>query len=170
MIWLREGTLNFDRKKIYIFIFIVCMLSCFSHVWLCGTPRTVACQAPLFMGFSRREYWSRLPCPSARDLPNSGIEPASLTSPALAGGFFTTSTTWETPLFSLTSDKINMFDYGCKQPKVVLLAGSCHRYLKNIIYIYHCHSSCKICCYIFLNVLIMKGICYCIINVFLKIL
>jgi len=37
--------------------------------------------------FSRREYWSRLPCPSARDLPNSGIEPASLTFPALAGGF-----------------------------------------------------------------------------------
>ena len=38
------------------------------------------------MGFSRQEYWSRLPCPSPGDLPNPGIEPASLTSLALAGG------------------------------------------------------------------------------------
>ena len=47
------------------------------------------------MGFSRQEYWSGLPCPSPRDLPNPGIKPTSLTSPALAGRFFTTSTTWE---------------------------------------------------------------------------
>ena len=38
------------------------MLSHFSHVWLCATLRTVACQAPLSMGFSRQEYWSGLPC------------------------------------------------------------------------------------------------------------
>jgi len=37
------------------------------------------------MGFSRQEYWSGLPCPSSGDLPNPGIEPVSLTSPALAG-------------------------------------------------------------------------------------
>ena len=43
-------------------------------------------------GFSRQEYLSGLPCPPLGDLPNSGIETASL---ALAGGFFTTSTTWE---------------------------------------------------------------------------
>ena len=59
------------------------------------TLRTVAHQAPLSMGFSRQEYWSGLPCPSPGDLPDPGIEPVSLTSPALAGGFFTTSTTWE---------------------------------------------------------------------------
>jgi len=47
------------------------------------------------MGFSRQEYWRGLPCPPPRDLPNPWIEPTSLTSPALADRFFTTSTTWE---------------------------------------------------------------------------
>ena len=42
------------------------------------TPGTVACQAPLSMGFSRQEYWSGLPCPPPGDLPNPGIEPGSL--------------------------------------------------------------------------------------------
>ena len=42
-----------------------------------GTPWTVACQAPLSMGFSRQEYWSVLPFPSPGDLPNPGIEPGS---------------------------------------------------------------------------------------------
>ena len=49
------------------------------------------------MGFSRQEYWSGLPCPPPGDVPNPGIEPVSLMSPALAGGFFTTSATWEAP-------------------------------------------------------------------------
>ena len=44
---------------------------------------TVARQDPLSMGFSRQEYWSGLPCPSSGDLPDPGIEPASLMSPAL---------------------------------------------------------------------------------------
>ena len=47
------------------------------------------------MGFSRQEYWSGLPCPSPGDLPDLGIKPMSLLSPALAGGFFTTSATQE---------------------------------------------------------------------------
>ena len=47
------------------------------------------------LGFSRQEYWSRLPFPSPGDLPDPGIKPISLESPTLAGGFFTTSTTWE---------------------------------------------------------------------------
>ena len=67
------------------------MLSCFSHVQLCVTLQTVACQAPLSMGFSRQEYCSGLLCSLPRDLPNPGIKPMSLTSPALASGFFTTS-------------------------------------------------------------------------------
>ena len=50
------------------------------------TPWTVACQAPLSMGFPRQQYWSRLPLPSPGDLPTLGIEPMS---PELAGGFFT---------------------------------------------------------------------------------
>ena len=71
------------------------MLSRFSHVRLYATLWAVACQAPLFVGFSRQEYWSGQPCPPPGDLPDPGIEPVSLTSPALAGGFFTTSATWE---------------------------------------------------------------------------
>ena len=47
------------------------------------------------MGFSRQEYWSGLPCPSPGNLPDPLIEPSSLKSHALAGGFFTTSTPWE---------------------------------------------------------------------------
>ena len=59
------------------------------------TPWIVAHQAPLFMGFSRLEYWSGLPCPPPGDLPNPGTEPGSLMSPALSGRFFTTSATWD---------------------------------------------------------------------------
>ena len=44
------------------------------HVWLFVTPRTVAHQAPLSVGFSRQEYWSGLPCPPPGDLPDPGIE------------------------------------------------------------------------------------------------
>ena len=51
------------------------MPSCFSSVWLFVAPWTVACQAPLFMGFSRQEYWSGLPCPLPRDLPTQGSNP-----------------------------------------------------------------------------------------------
>ena len=69
------------------------MLHHFSFVWLCVTIWTVACQVPLSVDFSRQEYWSALPFPPPGDLPNPGIEPKSLTFPALAGGFFTTSAT-----------------------------------------------------------------------------
>ena len=72
-----------------------CMPSCFSHVQLFGTLWTVIHQAPLSMRFSRQEYWSGLPCPPPRDLPDPGIKLAPLTSPALASEFFITSTTWE---------------------------------------------------------------------------
>ena len=58
-------------------------------------PWTIAHQVHLSMGFSRQEYWSGLPCPSPGNLPEPGIEPASLMSPTLAGGFFTTSATSE---------------------------------------------------------------------------
>ena len=61
-----------------------------SRVWLFVTPRTVACQAPLFVGCYRQEYWSGLPCPSPVDFLDPGIEAASLLSAALAGRFFTT--------------------------------------------------------------------------------
>ena len=54
-----------------------------SHVRLLATLWTVACRAPLSMGFSRQEYWSGLPLPSPGDLPSPGIEPMSPVSPAL---------------------------------------------------------------------------------------
>ena len=69
----------------------VCMLSSFSCVQLFAIRWTTACQAPLSMGFSRQEYWNGLPCPSLGDLPDPGIEPTFLMSPALAIGFSTTS-------------------------------------------------------------------------------
>ena len=59
------------------------------YLTLFATPWTVAHQAPLSMNFSRQEYWSGLPFPSPGDLPDSGIEPMSAVSPALAGGFLT---------------------------------------------------------------------------------
>ena len=71
------------------------MLSCFGPVWLFATLWTVGAQAPLPMGFSRQEYWSGLPYPTPEYLPNPGLKPMSRMSPALAGRFFTTSTTWE---------------------------------------------------------------------------
>ena len=60
----------------------VFMLSCSV---LFAMPRTIACQAPLSMEFSRQEYWSGLPFPPLGDLPDPWIEPVS---PALTGGFF----------------------------------------------------------------------------------
>ena len=58
------------------------------------TPWTIDSQAPLSMGFYRQEYWSGLAFPSPGDLTNPGIELISLMSPALEGGFFTSSTTY----------------------------------------------------------------------------
>ena len=67
------------------------MLSQFSHVQLLVTVWTVACQAPLSIGFSRQEYWSGLLFSPLRDPPDPGIELVFLKSPALAGRFFTAS-------------------------------------------------------------------------------
>ena len=72
-----------------------CVLSQCNRVRLFANLWTVAHQAPLSVGFSRQEYWSGLPRPPPGDLPNPGIEPTSLVSPALAGGFFITSATRE---------------------------------------------------------------------------
>ena len=68
----------------------VCCAQSPSQVQPLAAPWTVARQAPLYMGFSRQECWSGLPFPTPGDLPDPGIKPMSLASPALAGGFFTT--------------------------------------------------------------------------------
>ena len=80
----------------------VCVLSCvpsFVTLW------TVACHTPLSVGFPRQEVWSELSLPIPGDLPNLGIEPVSLLSPALAGRFFTTMTP-EKPLFTLDGPQL----------------------------------------------------------------
>ena len=72
----------------------------------------VARQAALFMGFCRQEYWSGLPCPATEAFLNPEIKPASLTSPVLAGGFFTTTATgkqWFVPLFSFVCSATKAF-------------------------------------------------------------
>ena len=56
---------------------------------------TVACQAPLPMEFSKQEFWIRVPFLTPCNLPDTGIKPMSLMSPALAVGFFITSGTWK---------------------------------------------------------------------------
>ena len=73
----------------------LCAKSLQSCLMLCDAMDYIAHQAPLSMGFSRQENWSRLPRPLPWDLPNLGMKPMSLMSSALAGGFFTTGPTWE---------------------------------------------------------------------------
>ena len=92
---------------IYIYIYIhyhylsICVL-CYAQMLTCVQlfviPWTIACQAPLSLGFFWEDYWSGLPFLSPGHLPDPGIKPISLISSSLAGGFFTTSTTWESPL------------------------------------------------------------------------
>ena len=74
------------------------MLSC---IRLFVTPWTGACQAALSMEVSRQEYWSRFPVATPGDLPDSGIEPESLESPALAGRVFTAELSTPVPPSSL---------------------------------------------------------------------
>ena len=81
---------------IYIYIYICCANSLQLYPTLCNLMDSVttAHQAPLSMGFSRQEHWSRL-CLPPGDFHNPGIEPVSHVSYAFAGRFFTTSSTWE---------------------------------------------------------------------------
>ena len=89
-----SNLVSYLRNKHAVFVWAR-VFSPFSRVWLFATPWTVAHQAPLSLGFSRQEYWTGLPCPPPWDLPDPKIEFPSLTSSALAGRFFSTSTAWE---------------------------------------------------------------------------
>ena len=85
-IWLKslQPSLNYKLWN------LLCMcVQSLSHVRLFATPWTIAHQAPLFMGFSKQEHWSRLPFPTPGDLPSLGIKSASLASHAEAGRFST---------------------------------------------------------------------------------
>ena len=88
-------TIGLPGKSVSMFFQIAaCVRSCLI-ISDSATPWTVARQAPLSMGFSRQEYWSGLPRPPPGQLHDPEIEPESLLSPALAGGFFITGATWE---------------------------------------------------------------------------
>ena len=80
------------KVKICLTIFVMFLSLCarFSRAQLFVIPWTVACQAPLTMGFSRQEHWSGLPRPPPGDLLDPGIEPESSLAPEFAGEFFTT--------------------------------------------------------------------------------
>ena len=80
-----------------------CVLTCFSRVQLFATPWTVVHQAPLSMGFSKQEYWSRLPFPSPGDLPDAGIEPRSLMFPVLQADSLPVELSWKRFLDSRSS-------------------------------------------------------------------
>ena len=94
----QEGSLPLSHQGSHSLVYsyhYLRAISRFSHVQLFATLWTVAGLAPLSKGFSRPEYQSGLPCPHPGDLPDQGAEPVSL---ALAGGLFTTGTTWEMKL------------------------------------------------------------------------
>ena len=75
----------------HLYLVIKCL---FAENQICPTLWTEVCHTPLSKGFSKQEYWSGLPCPPPGNLPDPGIKPVSLMSPALAGEFFTTRTAW----------------------------------------------------------------------------
>ena len=77
-----------NRTQLSTLWFKCASVCLFSHVQLCVIPWTVACQAPLSVGFSRQESWHGLPCPPPGDLPDPGIESWSPVSPTLAEGLF----------------------------------------------------------------------------------
>ena len=90
-------------KLMQVSLFLARCMCVLTHVWFFATLWTVALGAPLSMGFSRQEYWSRLPFSSPGDPPILGIKPMS---PPLAGGFFTTIVTWEALMFFFTPTDI----------------------------------------------------------------
>ena len=82
--------------SLYYFLNKLCVCACtYSQIQLVVTPWTAARQASLSLGFPRQEYWGGLPFLCPEDLPDPGIEPVSLASPASADGFFTTVPPWK---------------------------------------------------------------------------
>ena len=83
-----SGPLGHSSGHVCVYVCVLVAQSCLT---LCNP---MDC-SPLSMGFPRQEYWSGLLFPTPGDPSNPGIKPTTLVSPALAGGFFTTSNTWE---------------------------------------------------------------------------
>ena len=89
-----------------------------SHVRLFVTPLTIARQAPLSMGLSRQEYWSGFPFPSPGDFHDPGTKPTSPTSPASAGGFFTTEPPRKAPECWIASESRIASESSCQEYRV----------------------------------------------------
>ena len=102
----------------FTFVGALCAES-LSRVWLSVTPWTAARQAPPSIESSRQDYWSGLPFPTPGGLPNPGIEPASLVSPILAGGFFTTAPPGK-PYVPLYTALKRAYVFHCRWPGVGL--------------------------------------------------
>ena len=87
-----------NNKKTFLTL-ILTFVSVRAQLCLFATPRTVDCQAPLSLGFSRQEYWSGLPHPPPGGFPDPGMEPGFPVAPALAGGFLKHWATGASPTF-----------------------------------------------------------------------
>ena len=136
-------------------------LSQFSPVWFSVTLCTTARRAPLSMGFSSQECWSGLPFPLPGDPPNPGIK-----SPALAGGFFTTSITWEAPSLCVCVYiymYVCMYTFVCVYICVYVCASVYVRmcvYMCVCMYIYVCVYVCMyVCVHIYVCVYICLSVC-----------
>ena len=117
------------------------VLSHFGRVQFFVTPWTVTLQAPLSMGFSSQECWSGLPCPPPGDLSNPGIEPVSPTSPALAGGFFTSSATCSTrPGMWMVSESRNCCQYYFLKSEAFLSSPDAHSTVQGFL-----GPACRLC-------------------------
>ena len=99
----------FFKFPLFCFLFYLVLLFLYTcvrakFVQLFATLWTVAHQGSLSMGFPSYESWSGLPCPPG-DLPDSGVKPSLLRSPALAGEAFTANATWEAPILCKVGTK-----------------------------------------------------------------
>ena len=92
-------------------------------------------QAPLSMGISRQEYRNGLPCPPPGDLPNPGMETASLTSPSLAGWFFTTraSLLYAKSLLILSTTQFDLQDIIKTPSHLSIMPPSCCRWYREVL-------------------------------------
>ena len=90
----REGGVCAHPKSLQSYLTLCDPMNCIPPGSSCN-PIDCSPQAPLSMGFSRKEHWSGLPCPPPGNLPDPRIRAKSLMPPASEGGFFTISGIWE---------------------------------------------------------------------------
>ena len=107
-----------------------------------ATLRPVACQSPLFMGFSRQEYQSGLPCPPPRGPPGPGIKPMSPVSPALAGRFFSVAPPGK-PIYSKCPPEILFMVIYSREMKTYVHSKTCRHIVTKCKFLCPTHSEVK---------------------------